>query len=349
MEKQLNSVFYNPRTGFMNLNDLWLAVRDDGLKYRDVAEWYRRQPINQLFVKKKARFRKITCPAVGCLQVDLMDVSRYAAKNKQTKFLLNAVDVFSRKAWSFPQTNKSAKQTAASLGKLFRSVQKAHPKNSLTMTSDLGSEFVNDTVQRVLRRWNVEHYTIDNSKQNHPTKTGIVERFNRTLLNIMRKYITANDSVAYLQVLPDFLENYNNRAHRSIQARPEDVFRGDVKPDGGPVRRAEQTKVGSKVRVLLKDKLFSKKSLEPKYTKEVFEVIGREGNRYRLAGKRLTFLARQLKVVPAGSQSVAEQVIEREKKTVRRQRRKVRRRKQTGVDEANIVEGKRMRKAKFKA
>ena len=44
-----------------------------------------------------------------------------------------------------------------------------------------------------------------------------VERFNYTLLQKIKKYMTKNDSVVYIDVLDDILLNYNNTVHSSIR------------------------------------------------------------------------------------------------------------------------------------
>ena len=51
-------------------------------------------------------------------------------------------------------------------------------------------------------------------------KAVVVERFNRTLKNVMWKHFTANNANKYLDVLPSILEKYNNTFHRTIKMTP---------------------------------------------------------------------------------------------------------------------------------
>ena len=51
-------------------------------------------------------------------------------------------------------------------------------------------------------------------------KSNIVERWNRTMKNIMWKYFTAPK---YIDVLPNIVEKYNSTYHRSIKLTPSDA------------------------------------------------------------------------------------------------------------------------------
>ena len=53
--------------------------------------------------------------------------------------------------------------------------------------------------------------------------TSIVERWGRTMKNIMWKYFTAKNTQKYIDVLPSMVEKYNNTYHRSIKLTPSDT------------------------------------------------------------------------------------------------------------------------------
>ena len=54
-------------------------------------------------------------------------------------------------------------------------------------------------------------------------KLSVVERWNRTMKNIMWKYFTANSTQKYIDVLPGIVERYNSKYHRSIKLTPSDA------------------------------------------------------------------------------------------------------------------------------
>ena len=60
-------------------------------------------------------------------------------------------------------------------------------------------------------------------------KAVVIERFNRTLKQIMWKYFTANNTNAYLNNLPDMVKKYNNTKHRSIKMTPTNASKSENK------------------------------------------------------------------------------------------------------------------------
>ena len=48
-------------------------------------------------------------------------------------------------------------------------------------------------------------------------KIVVIERFNRTLKNIIWKYFTANNTRFYLDVLDQMVKNYKDKVHTTIK------------------------------------------------------------------------------------------------------------------------------------
>ena len=107
MNENLSLLFYNPKDGLSNVNDLYKRAREKGNKYtlKQVREWYFNQPVNQIYKQpqKVIRFNKIQSNNFlpGSFQADLMDLQRFARWKKGFKYLLNIIDIYSRYAWSF--------------------------------------------------------------------------------------------------------------------------------------------------------------------------------------------------------------------------------------------------------
>ena len=63
-------------------------------------------------------------------------------------------------------------------------------------------------------------------------KAVVIERFNRTLKNIMWKYFTANNTRFYLDAVDQMVKNYNEEVHSTIKMTPKeankDINRGKV-------------------------------------------------------------------------------------------------------------------------
>ena len=168
------------------------------------------------------------------------------------------IDVFNKYGWIVPLKTKTGKEVAMAFQELF--TDNAHPSRLWT---DKGTEFYNQHVKRVLTANNVTLYSTENEE-----KSSVVERWNRTMKNIMWKYI---------DVPPGMKEKYNSTYHRSIKLKPTDARKpANYKHiDNAKVnaRKATPPKfhVGDKVRIVRKKGTFEK-GFRPNWTKEVFTI-----------------------------------------------------------------------------
>ena len=119
------------------------------------------------------------------------------------------IDVFSKYGWIVPLKTKSGKEIAMLFQKLFTTTN-ASPSRLWT---EKGTEFYNQQLRRVLTANNVTLYSKETEE-----KSSVVERWNRTMKNIMWKYFIANNTEIYRR----FTEN-NNTYHRSIKLKPTDA------------------------------------------------------------------------------------------------------------------------------
>ena len=113
--------------------------------------------------------------------------------------------------------NSFEKQIGGIIGSGLYTVLRERPP--ITLQTDKGSEFLNRSLQKLLKQYGVHHF----STHNEDTKASIVERFNRILKTRMWRYFTKNQSVRYLDVLQDFVRSYNKTYHRSIGMAPSEV------------------------------------------------------------------------------------------------------------------------------
>lgn len=140
------------------------------------------------------------------VQFDLIDISKLAAFNDNIHFLLAGIDCFSRKAWLVPLKNKTAKSTLVGIQKIINPLE-VKPKNVLL---DRGGEFGGSVIPffRSLGI-NVIH-------PNSDVKAAHVERYNRSQQDLIYKFLTENETSRYIDTLPELLQSYNDRPHRSI-------------------------------------------------------------------------------------------------------------------------------------
>lgn len=202
-------------------------------------------------------------------QADIVEMRPYARLNKGHNYILTIIDVLSKYAWALPLKTKNASEVAAALSRVFRKDSR-HPNN---LQTDQGKEFYNDTVQQLLRRYNVNHYSTYSVM-----KASVVERFNRTLKNDMWKQFTLNGNYKWIELLPHLVAKYNARRHRTIGMRPVDVTRKSAKKllttvfSRAKIAAPARFKIGDPVRVS-KFKTIFEKGYTPNWTTEIFTIV----------------------------------------------------------------------------
>ena len=133
-------------------------------------------------------------------QADLVDLSQLKKDSDIITFLLTVIDIFSKVAWCFPMKNKSAASLVAALDSTF---SRGWPQ---TLQTDQGLEFLNTSVQALLKKHGIHHFSTHNAE----TKANVVERFNRTLKTRMWRHFTKHQTWRYIDVLQDLVQSYNN-------------------------------------------------------------------------------------------------------------------------------------------
>ena len=113
---------------------------------------------------------------------------------------MTVIDVFSKYGWFALLKTKTGKEVAQAFRKLFP----GGPPSLLW--TDKGTEFYNQQLKAILAANNVMLYSTENEDE-----SSIVERWNRTMKNIMWKYFTVNNTQKYVDVLPRMVEMYNNQ------------------------------------------------------------------------------------------------------------------------------------------
>ena len=246
-----------------------------GLKHRLRMGVWSNQLADELHKPVRRRFQK---RSVFAKQVDdmwtadLVDMSPYSRSNSGYKYLLTVIDVFSKYGWIVPLKSKPGKEVAMAFQKLFSSSSNTPPSRLWT---DTCTEFYKPQVKRVLTANNVTLYSTENEE-----KLSVMERWNRTMKNIMWKYSTENNIQKYIDVLPGMVEKYNYTYHRSIKLKPTNVRKpanykhiNNVLYAKVNARKATPPRfhVGDKVRIVRKKGTF-KKGFIPNWTEEVFTI-----------------------------------------------------------------------------
>ena len=83
---------------------------------------------------------------------------------------------------------------------------------------DRGSEFYNKTFKSLLKEYEIELFSTYSD-----LKAVFIERFNRTLLQIINKPRFINGDGNWVNILNDAVATYNNNVHSTINMTPVDA------------------------------------------------------------------------------------------------------------------------------
>lgn len=224
-------------------------------------------------VPKKFKRLRVVAGFQQQLQGDLVDVSSLAKHNSKVRYLLTVVDAFSRKAFVEPLLTKDARSVA----KAFENILNGLGFRPIYFNSDQGAEFVNGTFKKLLQKHNIDFFT----SQDKDIKGSLVERFNRTLMSRIHRYLTKQNSHRYLDALPDIIANYNQTPHNSLGLAPANVthknkervwLRLSKGTRAGPANKNKpKFKVGDPVLIPKRRKTFAK-GYHSGWTGEIFKI-----------------------------------------------------------------------------
>ena len=151
-------------------------------------------------------------------QIDLIDISQFSKQNGGVKYLLSAIDSFSKRAWIKPLVKKSAHNFL----KAFESIMEEAEYMPSSIYSDQGKEMKNKTFLKYLKDNNIDIYFPEVGGH-----ASIVERWNKTIQIMIYKYIYSKEikkgdrrPLNFTTKLNDIVKSYNNRIHSSLGMSP---------------------------------------------------------------------------------------------------------------------------------
>ena len=110
-------------------------------------------------------------------------------------------------------------------------------------------------------------------------KAVIIERFNRSLRELMMKKFVKNNNTVWYNILPDLINTYNNRYHQTIKMKPKNVNKLNEKHIKNTVYNYDITnkkpkfKINDLVRISLKRRaLFDKSTGNIKWSEEIYKI-----------------------------------------------------------------------------
>ena len=216
-------------------------------------------------IKKFQRIQIQTHYNDECWSIDLIDRSSLAANNKNYKFIFTIIDNHTKYAWAIPLKDKSGKSTTNAFKNLIEKEKRKPDK----IWSDRGKEFYNKTFLDFLKQNEIQIYST-----NSDLKAVFVERFNRTLLDLIKKPMYIEGKACWLNHLDTAMEKYNNRVHGTTKMTPFEMVTNTNKIINIKINKNEKIpkfQVGDYVRVPDKRNICSK-GYTTNWNRELFKI-----------------------------------------------------------------------------
>ena len=199
---------------------------------------------------------------------DLVDMQKYSKVNRGYKYIFTNIDIFSKYAWSFPIKSKTIKDIKPCFEKIFKERKPSY------IWGDKESSFFSKEMLKFFEDHNIKiYYTYSN------LKAVVIERFNRSLKELMMKSFVKNNNTVWYNILPKLIKIYNNKYHNTIKMKPIDVNKANEKHIKNTVYNYDITnkkpkyKINDIIRISLKRReLFDKPTGNIKWSEELFKI-----------------------------------------------------------------------------
>ena len=272
VRSKLKELYYNEvlPSSYTGLKSLIKIARKDDLHSKGVETWLRQQPTYGIHFPYRDKFprNQIVSKYVNHMwHMDLIEVKSYKS-NDNIKYLLTVIDNLSKKAYVQPLLNKQGETVKKAILRILNNSR----SKPLILVSDMGTEFTNQSLKRYLRWRKIKHLV-----QRDRSKASVIERFNRTLKNKLFRYMTANNTERFIDVLQNIVGSYNNSVHSRTKFTPNQVNvenERQVFQNLYRLRKIQEKnsfQVGDYVRVVLVRGKFDK-GYEKNYSSEIFRV-----------------------------------------------------------------------------
>ena len=265
IEQKLPDIYYDPGTGFQSAECLYQKAKDDGLDVsrRIVREWLKTQNTytrHKPIVRKHKFQRTFVKDLADQIQMDLVDMGKYKNQNKGYYWILTAVEILSRYAFTIPVYRKDTKNMTKAVSDLLEEFKERFGKYPNVAQFDEGKESYNVGVRDLLTKNNIEYFSTNSER-----KAAIVERFNRTLKTSMWKYFYSKETHTWIDVLTIMMKPADvNKSNRDqVWITLYGYIQGDF-----PIPKF---KVDGNVKVSKYKNIFDK-GYESNFTEEIFKI-----------------------------------------------------------------------------
>ena len=221
LEKYQDVNFPGAYTG---VDKFYKAIRKEkkqSITKKQIKEFLQSQEYYTLMrqVNRKCKRNRVITPYKG-YQVDLdtVHLHQYAKLNSGYSYILAGIDCFSKEAHTVALKSLKSQEFIPALKSLLSKFSKIH-----NCRTDSGPEFKAQATRTLFKNLGINHFFTNNTE----TKANIVERFFKTLKNILFRYMVSKNTHKWIDQLEKITNSYNNTYHSSIKQSPASVKPSD--------------------------------------------------------------------------------------------------------------------------
>ena len=185
-------------------------INEPGYTLSKIDNFLKSLEVNQQLTKRRGNISFVAEGPLEQFQIDLIYMPK-SWFNNGFKYIFCCIDVFSKKADMIPLKDREQTTTTKAFEKILENM--GIPK---TIYSDQGSEFKNNTFQKLLDKHNIK---IIFALGHAP----FVESFNKTMKNRMMKYMKLKGTDNWAKIMGPVLDAYNNTPHSATKIAPNKV------------------------------------------------------------------------------------------------------------------------------
>ena len=217
IDKLLLQLYENPRSNvsFSGETKLFNAAKklNSNITINDVKKFLRKQESYTLFrlTKKKYSTQKILSPKPKTIvSLDLGDLSKLSKYNKNIKFLMFFIDLFSKKVSVIPIKNKSKTSILNGLSEFFN-IRDNNLYSRIYSDKESGL-WSKDVIRYLNNNRKILYSNTSKERKNSPAEIGL-----RILKNKIYKYMLHYKTNNYINKLSDIVYSINNSSNRSLK------------------------------------------------------------------------------------------------------------------------------------
>jgi transposase InsO family protein len=245
----IKKIYYDPEQGFQNADKLFAKIKNDNelnITKADITRFIKSQVIDQVYKKvngpKKYNSYRAWYPS-HIFQIDIVNYQRHEYKGDA--YILTLIDVYSRYACARAMPNRKMETIIKNYNSIMEEIGPPY-----ILQAD--NEFNKKEFLDVLKKDDVKSNFFQANEVNH---NAVIERFNYTLTNFLKKIRTLTKNKNWVSYLQKAMHNYNNSIHSTTKNTPYDVYNDpDIGNEQKYVTVENSFKINDAVKIILKKK-----------------------------------------------------------------------------------------------